>query len=323
MCIGLRSQILERVLLAEQPTRVVYLGDGRGDFCACTRLGPCDAILARSAYPDGRPAALLRLLAAESAGIQAATGPQSTAAYSPARDALPPPPSRALLEAVHQKQPESSNRFRADPANAMAGRSGDGAHADAAQTLGARCPQGCTTSDEQQLRPLAAGRQPELQPVKCHADRDGAVGRQGGQPPTDAVAQRRDHQNPEAGQQFQVSELQVHSGTHFCRLIINFDESHGLIEGTFGDVVQADAGSSVLACCRKLPRRRVLCGLPGMWLPPCLPGPHRASVPCFSPNNYARGEEIADRSCRCGMCYVKCATTSPSMADCCMSELQW
>src|SRR6476646_9827687 len=82
-------QILERVLLAEQPTKVVYLGDGRGDFCACTRLGPSDAILARAVYPDGRPAALLQLLAAEAATIQAGDGQKITSVPIPAANPLP------------------------------------------------------------------------------------------------------------------------------------------------------------------------------------------------------------------------------------------
>ncbi len=58
----------------------------RGDFCPCTRLGPTDAILARSNYPDGCPASLLQLLAAESADIRAAAG---------ARLSPPPPPAPA------------------------------------------------------------------------------------------------------------------------------------------------------------------------------------------------------------------------------------
>lgn len=41
-------QILERLLLEGSYTHVVYIGDGRNDLCPCTRLGPGDAILARS-----------------------------------------------------------------------------------------------------------------------------------------------------------------------------------------------------------------------------------------------------------------------------------
>ena len=45
------AQILERLLLEGSYQHVVYIGDGRNDMCPCTRLGPQDAILARSQVP--------------------------------------------------------------------------------------------------------------------------------------------------------------------------------------------------------------------------------------------------------------------------------
>lgn len=48
----------------------MYLGDGRGDYCPCTRLGPGDCILARQSYPDGSACALPKLLADQGAVIK-------------------------------------------------------------------------------------------------------------------------------------------------------------------------------------------------------------------------------------------------------------
>lgn len=61
--------MLEGLLLRKNYGQVVYIGDGRGDFCPCTRLGPGDLILSRSSYPDATPCSLTRLLAAEGAII--------------------------------------------------------------------------------------------------------------------------------------------------------------------------------------------------------------------------------------------------------------
>ena len=54
--------MLEDLLLERNYHQVVYLGDGKGDFCPCSRLGPSDSILARQTYPDGSACALLKLL---------------------------------------------------------------------------------------------------------------------------------------------------------------------------------------------------------------------------------------------------------------------
>ena len=63
--------MVEELLLQQNYQRVIYLGDGRGDHCPCTRLGPSDHILARHSYPDGSPCALLRLLTGQGAQAQA------------------------------------------------------------------------------------------------------------------------------------------------------------------------------------------------------------------------------------------------------------
>ncbi|DBA97088.1 TPA: putative phosphatase phospho1 [Trebouxia sp. C0004] len=59
LCKGL---VIEELLLQHNYRQVIYLGDGRGDYCPCTRLGPNDHILARQHYPDGSECSLLRLL---------------------------------------------------------------------------------------------------------------------------------------------------------------------------------------------------------------------------------------------------------------------
>lgn len=46
-------QVIERILLQRNYTKVVYLGDGAGDFCPSTRLGPHDSVLSRELYPTG------------------------------------------------------------------------------------------------------------------------------------------------------------------------------------------------------------------------------------------------------------------------------
>lgn len=71
--------------------RIVYVGDGRGDFCPCLRLLALDLpgvesiILARREYPDGTPCALWVMLetAARAPGA-AAAGTAGTAGGRPA-----------------------------------------------------------------------------------------------------------------------------------------------------------------------------------------------------------------------------------------------
>lgn len=42
--------MIEELLLKERRDCVVYVGDGGGDYCPCTKLGSMDVILARSSY---------------------------------------------------------------------------------------------------------------------------------------------------------------------------------------------------------------------------------------------------------------------------------
>lgn len=63
-------QVLEDFLLQRNYQQVVYLGDGKGDYCPCTRLGPNDCILARQRYPDGSGCALPKLLADQGAAMK-------------------------------------------------------------------------------------------------------------------------------------------------------------------------------------------------------------------------------------------------------------
>lgn len=46
------DQVLDAVLKRQQYDRVVYLGDGSGDFCPCTRLHHPDIVCARLHYPN-------------------------------------------------------------------------------------------------------------------------------------------------------------------------------------------------------------------------------------------------------------------------------
>lgn len=55
-------QVMEELLLEHNYHQLIYLGDGRGDHCPCTRTGPNDHILARQQYPDGSTCSLLKLL---------------------------------------------------------------------------------------------------------------------------------------------------------------------------------------------------------------------------------------------------------------------
>ncbi|EIE23797.1 hypothetical protein COCSUDRAFT_41939 [Coccomyxa subellipsoidea C-169] len=66
-----KGKVMERLLLQQNYSRVVYLGDGPGDFCPSTRLGPRDFVLSREFYPTGAPCSLLRLARAESARVTA------------------------------------------------------------------------------------------------------------------------------------------------------------------------------------------------------------------------------------------------------------
>lgn len=42
--------MLEGLLLGNKYGSVTYVGDGGGDYCPCTKIGPMDTILARASY---------------------------------------------------------------------------------------------------------------------------------------------------------------------------------------------------------------------------------------------------------------------------------
>ncbi|CAL8471813.1 g11355 [Coccomyxa elongata] len=64
-----KGKVMELLLMQQNYSRVVYLGDGAGDFCPSLRLGPRDFVLSREVYPRGAPCSLLRLARKASARI--------------------------------------------------------------------------------------------------------------------------------------------------------------------------------------------------------------------------------------------------------------
>ncbi|KAK9837474.1 hypothetical protein WJX81_005006 [Elliptochloris bilobata] len=81
-----KGQVLERLLLAASGapwTCVVYLGDGANDACPAARLGGRDVVLARAHYPDGRPCALPRRLAAGGGRAPASVDAALAAGFRP------------------------------------------------------------------------------------------------------------------------------------------------------------------------------------------------------------------------------------------------
>ncbi|BDA47728.1 probable pyridoxal phosphate phosphatase PHOSPHO2 [Coccomyxa sp. Obi] len=76
-----KGKVMELLLMQHNYSRVVYLGDGAGDFCPSLRLGPRDFVLSRESYPTGAPCSLLRLARKASARIaDCFTGPGLAAA---------------------------------------------------------------------------------------------------------------------------------------------------------------------------------------------------------------------------------------------------
>lgn len=187
-------QILEQVLLAEQYQYVVYLGDARGDFCPCTRLGPTDAVLARTAYPDGRPASLLPLLAAESAVIQLADGSGLQMAEQPAEASSSRPASATSAAAGSTSSSAAWTQGGSNPEGRTATLVRQLA-ADAADILN---PTGGPQAPQPLLRPLLPGSQNGT----AHLQRD------------DAVSQRRDHKLPGTSTQDDITTMQVRNPAH-------------------------------------------------------------------------------------------------------------
>eukprot|EP01024_Parvocaulis_polyphysoides_P066202 TRINITY_DN7756_c0_g1_i2.p2 TRINITY_DN7756_c0_g1~~TRINITY_DN7756_c0_g1_i2.p2 ORF type:complete len:305 (-),score=29.43 TRINITY_DN7756_c0_g1_i2:49-963(-) len=61
-----KGQVLENILLDKSYGRVIYAGDGGGDFCPTTRLGSNDFVLVRDDYPGSRKPTPLHKLIVES-----------------------------------------------------------------------------------------------------------------------------------------------------------------------------------------------------------------------------------------------------------------
>ncbi|TMW65809.1 hypothetical protein Poli38472_003574 [Pythium oligandrum] len=68
MCKG---RILDRIHRAKAYDRVIYIGDGPGDFCAALRLTSDDVVLARADEEDGKKYGLLKRLIANAEQVQA------------------------------------------------------------------------------------------------------------------------------------------------------------------------------------------------------------------------------------------------------------
>ena len=62
-----KGTVLDRWIAELQPARVIYVGDGSGDYCPATRLRPGDVLLARRAPHDG----LLKKCRANPAAVRA------------------------------------------------------------------------------------------------------------------------------------------------------------------------------------------------------------------------------------------------------------
>ncbi|TMW65808.1 hypothetical protein Poli38472_003573 [Pythium oligandrum] len=72
MCKG---SILDGIRAKTAFDRVVYVGDGKGDFCPALRLTSNDVVLARIIDPDGKPCELLRRLTVHADQVRARVVP--------------------------------------------------------------------------------------------------------------------------------------------------------------------------------------------------------------------------------------------------------
>ncbi|KAE9068851.1 hypothetical protein PF005_g16216 [Phytophthora fragariae] len=75
MCKG---SILDSIRKVKPYSRVIYIGDGTGDFCPASRLSKNDVVLARSHLLSGEPYALQRRINANPGVVQAPVVPWST-----------------------------------------------------------------------------------------------------------------------------------------------------------------------------------------------------------------------------------------------------
>ncbi|GMH38066.1 hypothetical protein BSKO_05950 [Bryopsis sp. KO-2023] len=69
-----KGQIMEGLLLGQKYDSVIYVGDGGGDYCPSTKLGPSDFVLARTSYPGKKKMTpLLQKLTTDGFPIQTAS----------------------------------------------------------------------------------------------------------------------------------------------------------------------------------------------------------------------------------------------------------
>ena len=138
-------QVIEELLLQHNYLQVIYLGDGRGDYCPCTRLGPNDHILARQNYPDGSECSLLRLLTEQGLPIKDCRQCLSPSQVPVGDDFLA---GGSNGEASTQGKEAFANT--AESSDVSFAKNSQEPQSDAADVEGARC-QGIHTADDQSL----------------------------------------------------------------------------------------------------------------------------------------------------------------------------
>ncbi|DBA70351.1 TPA: hypothetical protein ACH3X2_011772 [Trebouxia sp. C0005] len=143
LCKGL---VIEELLLQHNYCQIVYLGDGRGDYCPCTRLGPNDHILARQNYPDGTECSLLQLLTEQ--GVPSKDCRQR---LSPSHMPVGDDSLAAGLTGEASKQETEAFANTTETSDVSFAKSGQQQQqTDAADVDGARC-QGTHAADDQSL----------------------------------------------------------------------------------------------------------------------------------------------------------------------------
>lgn len=136
-------QVIEELLLQRNYRQVIYLGDGRGDYCPCTRLGPNDHMLARQRYADGSECSLLRLLMEQGLPIKDCRQCLSSSQ-------VPMGNSSFAAGSTGKASTEVKEAFASmgEPSDVSVAKSSQELQSDAADVDGARC-QGIHTADEQ------------------------------------------------------------------------------------------------------------------------------------------------------------------------------
>lgn len=140
-------QVIEELLLQHNYRQIIYLGDGRGDYCPCTRLGPNDHILARQNYPDGSECSLLQLLMEQGVPIK------------DCRQRLSPSQTPGLTGEASQQENEAFANTAETSAVSFAKSCQQ--QSDAADVDGARC-QGIHAADDQSPETEQQSRLPSL-----------------------------------------------------------------------------------------------------------------------------------------------------------------